>query len=336
MDKQNVPCSYNRLLSGETKELSTLKDTVRPPKRGPIKAPWAIFSPDSAYMVYARQHNLYMRKVNDKDSTEIQLTTDGEMYYSYAENNRDTSSKNTRAKIRWFKDSKKFFILREDLRKVENLWVIEVLGNGRPKLKEYRYSMPGEKDVKQSELLVFDAEQQKMVKINTEKWTDQTLRIVYTPKTSERILFQRKRRTCDELEICEANTQTGEVKVLIQEQAKPYFNDQLYHLSVLEDGKDLIWWSERTGWGHYYHYDRNGKLKNVISSGNWVAGKVVRIDTAGRTIYFEGYGRDANMNPYYACLYKANIDQGGVQLLTSEDANHSIRMAESCRFFVYN
>ena len=74
--------------------------------------------------------------------------------------------------------------------------------------------------------------------------------------------------------------------MLINEEAKPYFNDQLYHLSILEEGKDLIWWSERTGRGHYYHYDSEGNLKNVISSGNWTAGKMVRIDTVGRTLYY--------------------------------------------------
>ena len=318
----------------ETKVLTLVekpKDTV---KKNP-KYLWASYSPDSTYMVYARKHNLYMRRVDDKDSVEIQLTTDGEPYYSYAMNERDTTTKNVLPKIRWFKDSKKFYLLREDLRKVGNLWVIDIM-SARPRLREYRYAMPGDKHVKQFELLVFDVATQKSIKMNTEKWTDQTMRVIYAPKKSDRILFQRKRRTCDELEICEANTETGECKVLFSEKSKPYFNDQLYHLSVLEDGKDIIWWSERTGWGHFYHYDQNGNLKNAISSGNWVAGKMVRIDTVGRTIYFEGYGRDKGMNPYYTCIYKANIDSGEVQLLTPEDANHQIKMSESGRFFVDN
>ncbi|MDE5611209.1 MAG: S9 family peptidase, partial [Odoribacter sp.] len=258
-----------------------------------------------------------------------------EPFYSYARNERDTSGKRTGEKVSWFKDSKKFYVVRADSRKVKDLWVINVL-TARPKLEEYRYAMPGDKEVKQFELHVFDVADRKQVKIQTEKWPDQSLSVLYAGKESERIYFQRKRRTCDELDVCVANTVTGESKVLINEQSKPYFNDQMHHLSILEEGKDLIWWSERTGWGHYYHYDKDGNLKNAISAGEWVAGKMVRIDTAGRTLYFEGHGREKGWNPYYAGVYKASLDREGVQLLTAEEANHNVSMPVSGRFLVDN
>lgn len=322
---------FNYEYDTETRAL-VQRDSVKSPKND---NKWATFSPDSTYMIFARKHNLYLMKTGDKDSVEIQLTTDGEPFYSYARNERDTSSGRTWAKVSWFKDSKKFYAVRGDGRKLKDLWVIDVL-SARPKLEEYRYSMPGDKEVRQYELYVFDVAERKQVKINTEKWPDQSLGVVHAGKDSDRIYFRRKRRTCDELDICVANTATGESKVLINEQSKPYFNDQMYHLAILEDGKDLIWWSERTGWGHFYHYDKDGNLKNVISSGQWVAGKMVRIDTVGRTIYFEGYGREKGRNPYYACVYKAHIDREGVQLLTPEDANHSVAMPVSGRFLVDN
>lgn len=310
----------------------TQKDSVKAEKNN---NKWATFSPDSTYMLFARKHNLYMMKAGDKDSVEIQLTTDGEPFYSYAANERDTSSKRTWAKAYWFKDSKKFYTVRSDSRKVKDLWVIDILAS-RPKLEEYRYPMPGDKEVRQYELYVFDVDDRKPVKMKTEQWPDQSLQILHAGKNSDRIFFQRKRRTCDEIDICVADTKTGECKILINEKSKPYFNDQLYHLSILEEGKDLLWWSERTGWGHFYHYDGEGNLKNTISSGQWVAGKMLRIDTLGRTIYFEGYGREKGRNPYYAGVYKANIDQEGVTLLTPEDANHRVSMPKSARYMVDN
>lgn len=62
----------------------------------------------------------------------------------------------------------------------------------------------------------------------------------------------------------------------------------MYEAAFLNEGKDIIWWSERTGWGHFYHYDADGNLKNRITAGNWVAGQMVKIDTVGRMLYFEG------------------------------------------------
>ena len=308
------------------------KDSVKVKKR---ENHWGIYSPDSTYILFAKKHNLYLMKTGDKDSVEIQITHDGEPFHSYASNERDTSSKRTWASARWFKDSKRFYTVKSDNRKVKDLWVIDVLAE-RPKLEEYRYSMPGDKEVALRELFVFDVDSLIQVKIATEKWPDQSLSVLHAGKNSDKIYFQRKRRTCDEIDICYADTRTGECKVLINEKSKPYFNDQLYHLSILEEGKDLIWWSERTGWGHFYHYDGEGNLKNAITSGNWVAGKMVLIDTLGRTIYFEGYGREKGRNPYYAGVYKASMDKEGVQLLTPEDANHRVEMPKSARYMVDN
>lgn len=296
---------------------------------------WALFSPDSTYIVFARRHNLYLMRNGDKDSVEIQLTTDGQPFYSYSYKERDTTGERQRARARWFEDSKKLYVVRSDNRSVKDLWVIDVLA-ARPKLEEYRYAMFGDREVPQYELTVIDLQTKKQTKINTEKWKDQSLRVLLAGRSSAQIYFERRRRTCDELDICVANTETGESKVLINEKSKPYFNDQLYHCSILNEGKDIIWWSERDGWGHFYHYNAEGQLKNTITSGEWVAGKVIRIDTLGRVLYFEGYGKEKDRNPYYAFVYKASIDGGGVTLLTSEDANHQTTMARSCRYLVDN
>ena len=297
--------------------------------------PWAVYSPDSTYLVYAQNHNLFLMKKGEDDSAARQITTDGKQYFSYAANDKEMTTKKVKPNIKWFGDSKKFYVLRRDNRKVQSLWLVDIL-SGRPRLETYKYTMPGDKEVTQFELQVFDAAQEKAVKIQTDKWTDQTLTVLHAGHDSEKIIFQRKRRTCEEVDVCLANTATGKAKVLINEVAKPYFNDQLSHLSVLHDGKDLIWWSERTGYGHYYHYDREGKLKNTISSGEWVAGPITRIDTLNRTMYFEGYGKEKKQNPYYTHIYKAHIDQGGIQSITPEHAHHSVLFSKTGKYLVDN
>lgn len=307
------------------------KDSVKKEKENK----WMSFSPDSTYIVFARRHNLYLMKNGDKDSAEIQLTTDGEPFFSYAYKERDTTGDRVRARAGWFDDSEKLYIVRSDNRKVKDFWVIDVLAE-RPKLEEYRYPMAGDKEVPQYELSVIDIPSRQQVKIGTDKWKDQSLEVLFAGKESDRIYFERRRRTCDELDICVADTRTGKSKVLINETAKPYFNDQMYEAAFLNEGRDIIWWSERTGWGHFYHYDAEGKLKNRITDGRWVAGRMVKIDTVGRTIYFEGYGREKERNPYYAFVYKAGIDGGPLTLLTTEDANHKTEMPKSCRYMVDN
>lgn len=86
--------------------------------------------------------------------------------------------------------------------------------------------------------------------------------------------------------MCSVNTSTLEVKELIHEVDKPYRDPHARSVEVLNDGKDILFRSERTGWGHYYHYDGQGNLKNAISSGPWVSGHIAAIDTLQRTVYF--------------------------------------------------
>jgi hypothetical protein len=132
--------SIKFLYDMRTRKLS-IKDTVGKEK----KPSWASYSPDSTWIAYAKNHNLFLMKAGDKDSAEIQLTTDGERYYSFAGNGNTedtTKNKKLRARVSWFKNEKKLYVVREDKRKVRDLFVIDVLANPRPKLESYRYSMP--------------------------------------------------------------------------------------------------------------------------------------------------------------------------------------------------
>ena len=65
----------------------------------------------------------------------------------------------------------------------------------------------------------------------------------------------------------------------------------------------MIWWSERSGWGHFYLYDRDGKLKNAITSGAWRASRIVDVDAKNRLLYFLGNAREPGENVYYQHLY---------------------------------
>ncbi len=153
---------------------------------------------------------------------------------------------------------------------------------------------------------------------------------------SDKLYLIRRDRTWSKIELCEVNTHTGELRVLISEESKPYFNTRFAQLAVIEEGKELIWWSGRDGWGHLYLYDGNGKLKKQITRGAFNVGRIQHIDTLGRTIYFEAFGREEGINPYYAKFYKTDFDGRRITLLTPENATHSFSMSESSNFFVSN
>lgn len=305
------------------------------------REPWATYSPDSTWIAFARQHDLYVMRADDPDSIEIRLTEDGERWYSFQQNHGDTTStERLRARVNWFEDSKKLYVKRQDWREVDELWVINTVSK-RPELETYKYNMPGEENHYQDEILVFDMDTREHVRLDADKWPDQSLGGAYfnsggifTTEKSDYLYVLRRTRTWDEIDVLKANTSTGEVDVLWSETSKPYFNTRYAQLAIINEGEEYIWWSERTGWGQLYRYDSNGNLRNRITSGHFMVGDIAAIDTTAQTIYFEGLGAESDRNPNHSHYYKVNFNGSGQQLITPENANHSVSMSDSRRFFV--
>ena len=163
----------------------------------------------------------------------------------------------------------------QDERKVKDLFVIDVLAQPRPKLETYKYSMPGEQFVPQTELIIFDVATKERIDVDLKKWKDQTINVEWTSqKAADKLILIRKDRPLKNLDVCLVNAETGALSVLFSEETWPYFNNEYSRLSVLNEGNDLIWWSERTGWGQLYLYDGKGNLKNQITNGYFVTGRL--------------------------------------------------------------
>lgn len=322
----------------QTKRITKGDSTEKPEDR----VNWAYYSPDSTYIAFAKNHNLYLMKSNDPDSTEIQLTTDGEAYFSFAAGRNaqteDDTTKRYRPVARWFKDGTKLYSNRSDSRKVSDLWVIDEMADPRPTLETYKYAMPGDQEVPQEYLSIFHVETQERIDVDIDKYVDQTISTYLPGETSDQLYFTRMNRTSDTLDVAVINTTSGEVKTLFTEVNKPYFTWNWQQLAILEEGKELIYWSERSGWGQLYLYDgQTGALKNKITNGGYfIAGRIQQIDTAGRKVYYEGYGREEGQDPYHAKIYKSNFDGSGFSMVAGDEGNHRTNFSESSKYFVDN
>jgi dipeptidyl-peptidase-4 len=368
-------------------ELSTAKLTLLDEK--PARKPaWASISPNGKTVVFTRAHNLYMmddanyakalKKADDTSIVETQITTDGEEYFGYGgrggaggqqqqdqqqqqqENNGEQQSDAEAARARtainvsWSKDSKKFAVVRPDLRKVKPLWVINSLASPRPTLETYKYEMPGDADYPQAHLEVFDVAAKARLEMKSDAggFRDQRVRLetdrpsAYDrdhertettwagPGGSGKLYFTRLSRDEHRLDVCEADTATGEVKPLMQERMNVYIEEK--PLKFLNNGAEILWWSERDGWGHYYLYGADGTLKNQVDQGEFVAEDISYVDDKARVFYMTASGREDGENPYFMHNYRVNLDGGGTKLLDPGDASHAVSAADNGRYFVDN
>ena len=358
----------------------------------PRRPAWGSLSPDGKTVLFARNHNLYMmdaanwekaqKSANDKTIVETQLTTDGEEHYSFGGGGRGgggqqqqqqqeqdeqqgqnqqqeeqgEDAKNARVRagnVVWSADSSKFALVRRDSRLVKDLWVINSLGPPRPTLETYRYAMPGEENIPQSEMWVFDVASKGRVKVKAERFKDQTISIATAPAPSvrrdprrplvsqwlspsaDKLYFTRLSRDMHKLDVCVVDTKTGEVKPIVEERLNTYIESK--PIRLVNNGQELVFWSERDGWAHFYLYDANmGQLKNRITEGEFVTTGLDNIDEKMRVMYFTAAGREKGEDPYYTHYYRVNLDGTGLKLLNAGDASHTASGVDSLKYFVNN
>jgi dipeptidyl aminopeptidase/acylaminoacyl peptidase len=154
-------------------------------------------------------------------------------------------------------------------------------------------------------------------------------------KATDELRFMRSDRMHRNADFCTLNMQTGECKCLIMEGFEAA-NLVTSPMRYLDESDEMIWWSERSNWGHFYLYDRAGKLKNPITAGDFRASSIVNLDTKNRTLYFRGNAREPGENVYHNHLYSVHFDGTGLTLLDPGEGNHNSTLAPSRQFVVDN
>ena len=340
---------------------------------------------ENLFMMDADNFAKALKKADDPTIVEVQLTTDGAEHYSYGRTARDIQNQREQEQqqreqqqeegggqqederdmadptgrmpainLVWSRDANKFALVRRDSRKVADLWVINALAQPRPTLETYRYAMPGEPNVPQSEIHVFDRHSKQRVTVKEDRFPDQTVQIATAPQRntiqrdprrplpaqwlgdgSDKLYFTRLSRDQHRMDVAVADTATGEVRTLIEERLNTYVESK--PLRLVTGGTELIFWSERNGWGHFYLYDAvTGSLKNRITEGEFVATAIEGVDDKARVLYLSAGGREKGEDPYYTHLYRVGFDGAGFKLLNPGDASHNVSVTESPRFFVDN
>lgn len=346
------------LISQQLKEIETVKE--------PARLAWANIAPDSSKVVYVKNFNLYwmdkanfLKAVKDlKDTTLVEqaLTTDGVEDYEYGwgdrgEDNVEVEKKKNdrkRAPVLWSADSKQFILTRANQRKVKDLWVIHNTRDPRPTLETYKYAMPGEKEQPIFDLVHYSFETQKLSNLPISTYKDQTISLwsttpaantrddAFRPATwlgnTSEFYFALTSRDLKRVDVLRWDLKTNQKEVLIEERSNTYIDFEKPELV----GNDLVWWSERDGWGHFYLYGKDGTFKRQLTSGPYHAAGAARVDASLRKLYFTANGREKGEDPYYEHLYSVSLDGGAVTLLNKGNFNHEISINDPASYFVSN
>ncbi len=304
----------------------------------------AVLSPDGQKAAFIRNFNLW---VKDLRTDEIkQLTTDGKEDFGYATNNAGWI-KRDRPVLLWSPDSKKIATFQHDGRGVKEMYLVTT-NVGHPKLEAWKYPLPGDSLIFRIERVIIHVDEGKVVRLqmppdpHRSSTTDHIagrdgrfLDVAWSEDASQ-LAFLSNSRDHKEAFLRIADPETGIVRDILEERVETFFESgyRMSNWQVLTGSNEVVWYSQRSDWGHLYLYDLQlGELKTPITNGEWNVIQVLKIDRQERVIYFLGVGKEPG-DPYFQYLYSVNLDGSGLKLLTPDNADHVVHLSPSGEYFV--
>jgi dipeptidyl aminopeptidase/acylaminoacyl peptidase len=293
-----------------------------------------VVSPDKKWEALVTNYNLAIREAGKKDLTV--LSTDGSEGRCY-----QLSS------IVWSPDSKSLAAYRLEPGYRREVHYVESSPEDQiqPKNSSRFYAKPGDVlDREQPVLFHADTKSQLMVDPSLFPNPYDLSRLEWR-KGGRAVTFEYNQRGHQVYRIIEVDAATGKARAVISEEPQTFFNyrtangsqtdsGKKYRFDV-QDGKEIVWMSERDGWNHLYLYDgATGAVKNQITKGEWAVRAVQKVDEEQRQIWFSASGRSPGKDPYFVHYYRINFDGTGLTALTDVDANHNVAFSSDMRYYV--
>lgn len=301
-------------------------------------------SPDGRMTAFVREHNLWVRDI--ATGAETQLTRDGVQDHAYATNNAGWVRSDVPVLL-WSPDSRKIATFQHDGRAVGMMYLTST-NVGHPTLDAWRYPLPGDSAIFTIERVIIDVPSARVVRLQLPpdahrstlcdhvvcggRWTD-----VQWRADAKQLAFVSVSRDHKVATLRVADAESGAVRQVLEERVATQYESGLGRANwhFLFATNEVIWFSERSDWGHLYLYDaRSGQLKNAITSGTGTVLQLLRVDEAARTLFFTAAGREQGRDPYFRHLYRAKLDGSGLALLTPEDADHDVSLAPDGKTFI--
>lgn len=316
-------------------------------------------SPDGKNTVFIRKDNLWLR--DNSTGEEQALTRDGSEDCSYGRMRSPYGPHGWDVQGQWSKDSNLLLSLQFDTRGVPEIPLVHYApldGSKVPTLSHIKSGLNKKDKLPVYRLIVINintgqvqaADQYPLMPLIFGQEDFGVFRgnpLAWWSSDSRHAFFIDVSLGSKAVRVIKWDVQTDVTQAIIEEKSDTnvMLNDGLNQLPLflsLPESDELIWYSERTGWGHLYLYDlANGKLSHQItgveekgspwtskqssdSGGNWLVRKILHHDAGRRELLLQTSGRDSNVSPYYRDICRVNIDTGVLTTLISGNFEYEV------------
>nr|MDQ6890716.1 DPP IV N-terminal domain-containing protein [Bacteroidota bacterium] len=234
------------------------------------------FSPDSNYIAYTKNNNLYV--VNISTQKEKQFTFDGNDslmngYASWVYTEEILGRASRYRAFWWSPDSRNIAFFKTDDSPVPVFTITSAEGQHGTVEKE-RYPAPGDKNP-EVKIGIAHLNDSPITWADFNEYDDQYFGMPYWKNDGSALLALWINRDQNDLKIYDVNINTGAKNIFYEEQQKTWIDlNDLERLTFLKNG-NILMLSDKTGWRQIYNYNKDGKLINPVTSGKFTVTGIV-------------------------------------------------------------
>ncbi len=285
----------------------------------------ACFSPDGRIVAFARDNNLFLKKLDF--GTELAITTDGakgRIINGTADWSYEEEFCQTRY-FEWSADSKLLAYVRFDESEVGE-YTFQNFAEGYPTSVSYKYPRAGGKNSR-VQLLVYDVQNRTTKQMRFDDDNDIYIPIIRWTNDANTLAAVRLDRSQMQLDVMAFNARSGVGRRIMSESGATYVDYANLNSLHFNADNSFVALSERDGWRHLYLFDANGSLVRQITSGNWDVTAFYGYDEQTKNAYFQA----AKESPINREVYKADAKGRLSRIGTGE----GICSAEFSKLFAY-
>ena len=281
-------------------------------------------SPDGKWEAFLRDNNIWLRQGDEKP---VQLSTDGTDGDRYM-------------RVLWSPDSRKIAGFRKQVLKERQI----LLRMSRPENQvqpEYRwldYAKPGDV-LPQMTPALFDVATASQIPFRTDAYANQYfLEPGQWSPDSRYFTFEYNQRGHQLYQLIAVDAETGRNSILAEEKTDTFVYYYDLWRYYFEDGRRILWISERDNWRHLYLIDAVKGSITQLTQGEWNVREIHHVDEKAGVIYMNVNGLHASEgeDPYNKHLVRLELKSGRIKDLTPENANHVISFSPAFTSFVDN
>lgn len=285
------------------------------------------FSPDGTKIAYAKANDLYVYDIASRNTTRV--TNDG-VKNAVINGITDWVYEEEFAFVRafdWSTDSKKLAYIRFDESEVPQFSMDMYKKDLYPTSETFKYPKAGEKNALVS-LHIYNLNANISQPINLGNYSDFYIARMKWTNDANLVSVQVLNRHQDNLDLIFVDATTASPKVVLNEKDKAYV-DVTDNLTFLKDNS-FIWTSEKDGYNHIYLYDKNGKLKNQVTKGNWDVTSYYGFDEKTKTVFYQSVEKGSILRD----VYKISLDGKKKVKLSSQVGTNAATFSPDFTYFI--